>query len=91
LVRFSRYIAAIKEVHMDKWGFIEWFSVVSGVATIISLLITLFVTSQVVKINGNIKNIENEIKSVSSTKGAESPIMQSNEGDVSYRVNKGVK
>lgn len=59
---------------MEKWGFIEWFGVISGTTSIISLIMAIFIKNDVIKIKNDINNSFNN--SSETVSGNESPIQK---------------
>ncbi|BBK79003.1 MULTISPECIES: hypothetical protein [Clostridium] len=69
---------------MEKWGFIEWFGVISGAASMVSLIMAIFIKNDVVKIKNNINNSFND--SSDTTFGNESPVQKHyGQGNNSYK------
>ncbi|MCB2313464.1 hypothetical protein LGL55_20505 [Clostridium tagluense] len=72
---------------MGKWGFLEWFSIISGLASIVSLIMVFVIKSEVVEVKNNINNSIDYSKN--TTLGDESPVQEhSGQGNNIYKGGK---
>ncbi|KEI09310.1 hypothetical protein Z957_05250 [Clostridium sp. K25] len=70
---------------MNKLTFVEWFGIISGIASIISLIMTFMVNNKVTNIN---KQINNSTDNSNLTVGDESPIQKNHSGNNYYKGGK---
>lgn len=72
---------------MKNWGFIEWFGVIAGAASIISLIMAFVIKKEVIEVKKNINNSTDNGKIM--TLGDESPVQKhSGQGDNNYKGGK---